>query len=46
VDNLPHATFQGGDAQLEAALGYLKEEIKTHPVSVPPPPAYPRKAVE
>jgi tricorn protease len=46
VDNLPHATFLGADAQLDAALGYLEEQIRTHPVPVPPPPSYPRKAAE
>jgi len=44
VDDLPHATFAGGDAQLQAALGYLEREIREHPVPVPPPPAYPRPA--
>jgi tricorn protease len=43
VDNLPNATFNGKDAQLEAALGYLQELIKAKPVTVPPPPAYPKK---
>ena len=28
VDNLPHATFNGGDAQLDAAIDYLLEEIR------------------
>ncbi len=44
VDNLPHATFNGGDAQLDAALRYLEEKIKTEPVPVPKPPAYPDKS--
>jgi len=44
VDNLPHATFGGGDAQLDAALAYLERQIREHPVPVPPPPAYPRPA--
>lgn len=43
VDNLPHATFQGGDAQLDAAVGYLLEQIRKDPRSVPQPPDYPRK---
>jgi tricorn protease len=46
VDNLPHATFLGADAQLDTALGYLEEQIRTHPVPVPPAPRYPRKAAE
>jgi tricorn protease len=44
VDNLPRATFDGKDAQLEAAIRYLQEKIEKEPVPVPPPPAYPRKA--
>jgi tricorn protease len=44
VDNLPHATFEGGDAQLDAAVKYLLEEIRTNPVPVPPAPAYPDKS--
>jgi hypothetical protein len=28
VDNLPHATFLGEDAQLEAAIDYLKKRIR------------------
>lgn len=43
VDNLPHATFQGRDAQLDAAVGYLLEQIRKDPRSVPRPPDYPRK---
>jgi tricorn protease len=44
VDDEPHATFEGGDAQLDAAIAYLQREIKEHPVPVPPPPAYPNKS--
>ena len=43
VDNPPHATFGGTDAQLAAAIAYLQKQIREHPVPVPPPPAYPRK---
>jgi tricorn protease len=43
VDNLPHETYNGRDAQLEAALAYLKGLIKEKPVTVPPAPAYPDK---
>ena len=46
VDDAPHQTFGGTDAQLEEAVKYLKQEIKDHPVLVPPPPAYPNKAME
>ncbi len=41
VDNLPHATFTGKDAQLEAAISYLKEQIRQKPVTTPPAPPYP-----
>jgi tricorn protease len=44
VDNLPHDTFAGSDAQLKAALDLLKEEIRSDPRPVPPPPPYPNKA--
>jgi tricorn protease len=44
VDNLPHATFNGKDAQLDAAVAYLKEQIQKHPVDIPEPPPYPDKS--
>ena len=40
VDNLPAATFRGGDAQLEAAVKHLQELIAAKPVAVPTPPPY------
>jgi tricorn protease len=40
VDNLPHATFRGGDAQLDAAVKHLLEKIKKDPRPVPRPPKY------
>jgi tricorn protease len=43
VDNLPHETFGGKDAQLDAAVRHLQDLIKTKPVPVPPPPPYPIK---
>jgi tricorn protease len=43
VDNLPKATFEGRDAQLEAALRYLQDKIAAEPLPVPPSPAYPKK---
>jgi tricorn protease len=43
VDNLPHATFEGKDAQLEAAIAHLQNEIRTHPIPAPKAPAYPKK---
>jgi tricorn protease len=45
VDDLPHATFNGEDAQLDAALKHLQELIRTKPVEPPRAPAYPRKAI-
>lgn len=44
VDNLPHATFNGEDAQLMAAIKHLQEEIKKKPVILPPTPKYPDKS--
>jgi len=46
VDNLPHATFNGRDAQLEAAIDYLLEEIRADPRDIPPPPPYPDKSFD
>jgi tricorn protease len=44
VDNLPHATFEGSDAQLQAALDLLKKEIQEDPRPVPQHPPYPDKS--
>ena len=44
VVNMPKATFEGNDAQLEAAIDHLLELIKTDPRPVPGPPAYPDKS--
>jgi tricorn protease len=44
VDNLPHATFNGKDAQLEAAIEYLRKKIAEDPRAVPKPPPYPQRA--
>ncbi|MEO8360058.1 MAG: S41 family peptidase, partial [Vicinamibacteria bacterium] len=44
VDNPPHATFLGQDAQLDTAIAYLQAEIKKDPRAVPKPPAYPDKS--
>lgn len=44
VDNLPHATFNGHDAQLEAAIEHLKKLIEEDPRPVPEAPAYPDKS--
>ncbi len=43
VDNLPHATFNGQDAQLEAAVRHLQELMARDPRPVPPRPEYPDK---
>ena len=44
VDNLPHATFEGSDAQLEAAIEYLERRIREDPPIVPEAPPYPDKS--
>ncbi len=44
VDNLPHATFTGKDAQLDAAIEYLKQKIQQEPVEVPKAPQHPDKS--
>jgi tricorn protease len=44
VENLPHATFKGQDAQLDRAIAHLQEEIRRKPVEVPPPPPHPDKS--
>jgi tricorn protease len=44
VDNPPHATFEGGDAQLDAAVLHLLAEIAKDPRPVPPPPPHPDKS--
>ncbi len=44
VDNPPHATWSGEDAQLDAAVEYLKQLIRDDPPVVPEPPPYPDKS--
>jgi tricorn protease len=44
VDDLPHATFGGKDAQLDAAIKLLEDEIRKDPRPVPPHPPYPDKS--
>jgi tricorn protease len=46
VDNRPHATFNGQDAQLDAAIDHLLQAIKSDPRPVPDPPAYPDKSFD
>ena len=45
-DNLPHATYVGEDAQLKRAVEHLQQEIRQHPVTVPPPPPHPIKVLK
>jgi tricorn protease len=44
VDNLPHGTFAGKDAQLDAALKELQQEIKADPRPLPKAPPHPDKS--
>lgn len=44
VDNLPHATFKGEDAQLKAAVEHLLKEIAEKKPEQPPIPKYPDKS--
>jgi tricorn protease len=44
VENLPHSTFNGEDAQLDAAIAHLLDEIGKDPRPVPAPPPYPDKS--
>ena len=41
VDNLPHETFNGRDAQLEAAIEFLEKKIQAEPVELPGVPRHP-----
>ncbi|MHC5007366.1 MAG: S41 family peptidase [Planctomycetota bacterium] len=45
VDKLPHATFLGRDAQLEAAIEYLNRKIEQEPVPDLVPPEHPDKSL-
>jgi tricorn protease len=44
VENPPHATFNGEDAQLDAAVRYLLDKIAEDPRAVPEPPPFPDKS--
>jgi tricorn protease len=44
VQNPPHATFEGQDAQLDVAVRYLLEAMEKEPRPVPAPPPYPDKS--
>jgi tricorn protease len=41
VDNPPFATFNGGDAQLDAAVAYLVDKMRKEPLKAPVAPAMP-----
>jgi tricorn protease len=44
VQNQPGDVLAGRDAQLDAAIAYLKERLAAAPVDLPPPPPYPNRA--
>jgi len=44
VDNPPHATFKGEDAQLEAAIEFLRQKIREEPVEEWVMPPHPDKS--
>ena len=46
VDNLPHAAYNGSDAQLDAAMAHLNKLVAEDPPNVPPPPPYPDKSFQ
>ncbi|MCG6187226.1 S41 family peptidase [Maribellus maritimus] len=46
IDNLPHETFNGKDAQLDAAIQFLEKKMKEEPVTIPEFPPLPDKSVE
>ena len=41
VENLPHATYVGDDAQLAAAIGYLQRKIEQEPIPKVIPQPFP-----
>ena len=45
VDNLPHATFNGEDTQLDAAIEHLLELIEEDPRTAPEAPAFPDRSL-
>jgi tricorn protease len=44
IDNLPHAAFNGTDAQLDAAIHHLQDKIAREPIAVPVVPSVPQRA--
>jgi len=45
VRNMPHATYMGGDAQLEAAIEYLQNKLQEEPVPELIPSPFPENGV-
>jgi tricorn protease len=43
VENLPHATYLGKDAQLDAAVDYLQRKIEEEPIPEPIPQPFPNR---
>jgi tricorn protease len=43
VDTPPVATFEGGDAQLDAAIAHLLQRLKEDPIERPVVPPFPDK---
>ena len=41
IDNLPHSTFNGSDAQLDKAIQFLLEKLEKEPVKIPSRPDFP-----
>jgi tricorn protease len=44
VQNWPEEVISGKDAQLDAALDYLKNRLNTNPPKIPKTPSYPNKS--
>ena len=44
VQNEPGDVLKGKDAQLEAGVAYLMDQLKAEPLGIPAPPPYPNKA--
>lgn len=44
VDNLPHTSYTGEDAQLIAAVAELRAQLVAAPISMPVAPPYPDRA--
>jgi tricorn protease len=44
VQNMPGDVMRGKDAQLDAGIQHVLDELKKNPVELPPPPPYPNKS--